>query len=267
MSKQTYELAGQAHTKKDEEVPFSEVVRTQKELNGNVSMLLKIFKVGKNWQHEDRMRETMLNNSLALCPMYLLFKDHKGWDIKKGPVPPTRPVASGNRGMNIHLSEIVSEILEPVADSYKGSHEVISTEDLIAQLLKVDKSLEGWSKLNWWEGVEYENYVTCGKCPGSVLYKYDETNPELCNCEQVVRGSLRGEVETGPLKLTTENEYTTDSTDGDTTSLITGKLQQVQISGEQEYLEDSIDGNTTSTITRKLQQVQIRGNMKASEAP
>jgi hypothetical protein len=72
-----------------------------RKVNGHVSMLLKVFKVGKNWNHQDRLRETMINNSLAVCPLYLLFKDHKGWNWGKG-APPTRPVASGNRGMNLH---------------------------------------------------------------------------------------------------------------------------------------------------------------------
>ena len=144
MSLATYEKAGQAHTSKDEVVEFSEIKSTQVELNGHVSMLIKTFKIGEGWDHVERMRETMINNSLAVCPLYLLFKDHKGWDQSKGPVPPTRPVASGNRGMNLHLSEILSEILEPVADRVENSCEVISTEDMVARMLVKDKSLVGW---------------------------------------------------------------------------------------------------------------------------
>ena len=42
-------------------------------------------------------------------------------------------MGSGNRGMNMHLSEILSEILEPIADEAKNTCEVISTEDMVAR--------------------------------------------------------------------------------------------------------------------------------------
>ena len=182
MSVPTYELAGSAHTKKDEEVSPSVVRSTQTELNGNVSMLIKVFKIGAEWGHSDRMRETMLNNSLSLCPLYLLYKDHKGWTWEKGPVPPTRPVASGNRGMNMHLSEILSDILEPVADGVADTCEVISTEDMVARLLRVDKSLENWTEVEWLRGVVYDGFEACLVCKGEEEYILDVNNPEVCKC-------------------------------------------------------------------------------------
>ena len=73
----------------------------------------------------------MLSKSLEACPLWLLFKDHKLWESSKGTAPPTRPVMGGNSGMNTHLSEILSWLLEPLATSMLGkSSEVISGEDL-----------------------------------------------------------------------------------------------------------------------------------------
>ena len=72
MSLATYELAGEAHTKKDEVMTLSKVKSTQTELNGHVSMLMKVFKIGAKWGHTERFRETMLTNSLSVCPLYLL---------------------------------------------------------------------------------------------------------------------------------------------------------------------------------------------------
>ena len=161
---------------------FSEIKSTQVELNGHVSMLIKTFKIGEGWDHVERMRETMINNSQAVCPLYLLFKDHKGWDQSKGPVPPTRPVASGNRGMNLHLSEILSEILEPVADRVENSCEVISTEDIVARMLVKDKSLVGWHERSWMRNVVREGFSACMECRGSEDYEFDKNNPELCKC-------------------------------------------------------------------------------------
>ena len=100
MSYENYVKAGGKHTGKDEEVGMNEIVRTQSELNGNMSMLLKFCKTGHLWKHQDRVRSTMINQSLSLCPMYLTYKDHKGWTGEDGSPPPTRPIAGGNTGMN-----------------------------------------------------------------------------------------------------------------------------------------------------------------------
>ena len=93
-------------------------------------MIIKIFGLGKNWSQENGMRESMLSEALKVCPLWLLFKCHKGWSQESGKVPPTRPVAGGNQGMNFPLSEIISWLLEPLASSMEGSSEVISGEDL-----------------------------------------------------------------------------------------------------------------------------------------
>ena len=82
----------------------------------------------------DIIRETMMGEGLTVCPLTLLFKDHKGWNSDMGTIPPTRPVVGGNIGMNLHLSEIVSDVLDPVIENYEGGCEIISTEDLIANL-------------------------------------------------------------------------------------------------------------------------------------
>ena len=106
MSMDNYLRAGEVHTKKDIEVDMNTIVTTQTELNGNVSMMIKFFKIGHLWNHSDRVRSTMINKSLSLCPMYLTYKDHKGWTGEDGSPPPTRPIAGGNTGMNLHISEI-----------------------------------------------------------------------------------------------------------------------------------------------------------------
>ena len=90
MSMNTYIKAGMVHIKNDEEVGIEERRADQKVVNGAVSMLLKIFRVGKECGHEGRWPESMISNSLEACPLWLLFKDHKSW--VRGVLPPTRPV-------------------------------------------------------------------------------------------------------------------------------------------------------------------------------
>ena len=65
--------------------------------------------------------------------MYLLDKDHKS--RKEGQkLPATRPVVSGYRGMGLSLSNIVSDIVENIANVRDNPLEVISTEDLLSRV-------------------------------------------------------------------------------------------------------------------------------------
>ena len=140
MSFTTYVKAGMTHVNGDEEISLDGLKKNQKKINGHISMIIKIFGLGKNWSQENRMRESMLSEALKVCPLWLLFKCHKGWSKESGKVPPTRPVAGGNQGMNFPLSEVISWLLEPLASSMEGSSEVISGEDLrsIIDQLNID---------------------------------------------------------------------------------------------------------------------------------
>ena len=108
MSRSNYLKAVEKHKNKDDKVDLSVTKKAQNELNGNVSMMIKFCKIGNDWKHGDRIRTSMMGQSLNLCPMYLTFKDHKGWTGDDNSPPPTRPIPGGNAGMNIHISEILS---------------------------------------------------------------------------------------------------------------------------------------------------------------
>ena len=182
MTLDTYTVAGMKHTSKDTEVNLGMVKENQSKLNGHVSMWIKVFRIGKSWRHEDRIRETMLNNSLAVCPLYLLFKDHKGWFWQMGGAPPTRPVASGNAGMNLHLSEMISKLLEPIANNFDGGLETISGEDMLSKIDQLNDKNKDWQKTKngGGEGSQQEEQI----CPG-VDYAGgcgSDTPPPLCTC-------------------------------------------------------------------------------------
>ena len=141
MSMRTYIKAGEVHIGDDDEIGVGELRSNQRRLNAHVSMLLKVCGAGKDNSHSSRWRESMLNNSLETCPLWLLFKCHKGWNSSKGTPPPTRPVAGGNQGMNLPLSTVISWALEPLADSLmKSSSEVISNEDMKSRFDKLNKN-------------------------------------------------------------------------------------------------------------------------------
>ena len=185
MSRRAYMEAGMVHTRNDKEVGWEEVRDSQKELNGHTSMLIKSFRIGGYWKHGDRVRETMMGEGQAVCPLSLLYKDHKGWDASKGPTPPTRPVAGGHIGINMHISEIVSDLLDPVVAVYRGGREIISTEDLLARVVLMNELQEGWSCRSFWRNLTCEEYRSCMVCDGEDEYCWDDDAPELCRCEEM----------------------------------------------------------------------------------
>ena len=124
------------------------------------AMLLKIFRTGEYWSNNvERARETMLGEGLSVCPITLLFKDHKGWDNTKKTVPPTRQVAGGHVGLNMNLSEVVSDIIEPMVGTMEGGFEVISNEDMIAKLEGVNYHMRDWTTSHAWEGVREGKHI------------------------------------------------------------------------------------------------------------
>ena len=139
MSQEEYLEAGMKHVAKDEEVGLEFMMKNQKRLNGHMSMILKTFNVGAAWNHQAIIRATKLTHSLSVAPLYLLYKDHKGWTVETGGVPPTRPVASAGGGQDDHLSETVSQILEPVANSAAGGMETASTQDFTSKIVELNK--------------------------------------------------------------------------------------------------------------------------------
>ena len=185
MSRRAYEAAGMVHVKNDVKVGWAELREAQTRLNGHVAMMAKIFRMGKSWDHYDRIRETIINEGLSVCPLSLLFKDHKGWSKDSGKVPPTRQVAGGHMGMNLHLSEIISDILEPVVETLPGGEEVISSEDLQANFEEVNKNFMGWHPYQWWEKIEDEEYEVCKECRSMEEYEYIRDKPEVCKCEEL----------------------------------------------------------------------------------
>ena len=184
MSGETYKEAGMMHTTRDVQVGWREVRDSQRELNGHVSMLIKIFKIGSYWKHEMRIRETMMGEGQAVCPLSLLYKDHKGWSPEMGTIPPTRPVAGGHLGINMHISEIVSDILDPIIGEHVGGREILSTEDMIARIEILNELHRGWSRVSYWRNMVLGEYRSCMECDGTDLYEWDDEDLELCVCDE-----------------------------------------------------------------------------------
>ena len=82
--------------------------------------------------------------------------------------------------MNLHLSEVVSDLVEPLVDRYIGGRECISTEDMLARFNGMNKGNKGWTSWSWYEGQVCEEYMGCGTCVGDWRSEFDMSEPELC---------------------------------------------------------------------------------------
>ena len=54
--------------------------------------------------------------------------------------PPSRPVIAGNVGLNCHLSEIISKIVEPITLTSEG-FDIESTQNMLHIISKFNKEL------------------------------------------------------------------------------------------------------------------------------
>ena len=132
LSREQYLASGHTHTNQDEEIGWSEVKSLQGQVNSATWWLTKIFNISKE-KDDERMMRNLQNHSVEVADMYLLFKDHKMWCQDSNKPVPSRPVVSGNQTYNVHLSELLSEVLEPVAKEMNGA-EIASTEDALHKL-------------------------------------------------------------------------------------------------------------------------------------
>ena len=135
-----YLAAGEAHTSKDIEISWDQVKYLQSQTNSHMWWLSRIVKYCKDGD-EDRMNKNISSSSVEVPEMVILIKDHKHWTPEKGGVIPSRPVVSGSRGINTHLSEWLSEILEPIANNMR-SGEVASTEEALSRFDNLNKEID-----------------------------------------------------------------------------------------------------------------------------
>jgi hypothetical protein len=95
--------------------------------------------MGDAHNHMGRIRSLKITFSLSVAPLYLLFKDHKGWTLETGKAPPSRPVVSAGSCQNDHLSEIILNVLEPIVKTWKGGLELESTGDMLAKINEINE--------------------------------------------------------------------------------------------------------------------------------
>ena len=96
-----------------------------------------------DWNHEERHRGTCINKDAAVGPMYLLVKDHKPTNREN--LHPSRPLCLAKKSPNGVLSDLLSDLLDKISDSYNSEFECDSTEDMMRAITDSNKSI-GTSK-------------------------------------------------------------------------------------------------------------------------
>ena len=122
---------GRENRGKDKKISREEMKSREKTLNEHTEMWVRMTRAGENHGHESRVRKSRTSNSNNTASLYYMYKDHKR-EIK------FRDVASGSTSNTLGLSNVISELIEAVAGSARENYEVISSEDMIANIEKVN---------------------------------------------------------------------------------------------------------------------------------
>ena len=135
-----YIQSGEVHTRKDEKITWKDVKYLQGQVNSHVWWISHILGNALKTDQK-RMLRNIQPTTMEIPEMVLLFKDHKGWSETSGKPVPSRPVVSGSRGINSHLSELLAEVMEPLTVNGIGV-EITSTEEALCKVTEVNNLVQ-----------------------------------------------------------------------------------------------------------------------------
>ena len=131
MTPEIYHQLMEPHITGDTIHTRDEVDQAEKQFNGAAAQILKVFKVGEDWRHEDRHKSaySVRHNMVPRLSQQVI--DHK--ETLK-----TRPVcrARADQAPDGPLAALVGDILDPfIREADRGNRtEVISTEELCHEI-------------------------------------------------------------------------------------------------------------------------------------
>ena len=128
----------QPHIDCGSEVDFEFVEDTEGDLNARAVSWARIIGLGTRWHQEDRVKQAMISTSSSAPFLYGVPKDHKVSD-DPNEEPPLRPVCGANCGPGMRLSNLLSEVINPMVEEFCDAHWCDSTEDLEARLIEINE--------------------------------------------------------------------------------------------------------------------------------
>ena len=181
MNHEQYLEAGKVHTDKDLLIAWDDVRYLKNQVNSHMWWLAKIWSYSKHTD-PDRMLNNLTVSGLDLPEMSLLTKDHKAWSWDSEKPVPTRPIMSGNSCINTHLSELISEVVEPLVLECGGS-EVQSSEEVLAQLDQINEHVRVEGKPP--DNNYLEKFRNFKSTQDWTSFNKDDTNIETASCQLV----------------------------------------------------------------------------------
>ena len=145
-SPENYEKAILKHTEKDIEIKDEgKIKQIENRMNQHMRQFNKMFQVGKNNEHEQRVVAATISSNTPAPPMYGLRKDHKPTESEvEG--PPVRPVCGANEAPNSRLSNFLSRILNDYCNVAEIKTECKSGEEMKAAFEKYNNEEEDNNK-------------------------------------------------------------------------------------------------------------------------
>ena len=131
-----YVQMAEPHISKDKVVTEEQVTAIERLMNGHSYQLCRIFGVCTAWDNGKRVKSAMTNKSLPPPCLKVSHKDHKV--AKPGQPAPSRPICSASLSPYGQTSNLVSMVLNQLADSYDEGTECKSTKEMIAGMDKVN---------------------------------------------------------------------------------------------------------------------------------
>ena len=135
-SADNYRQLAEAHINHDEIVTEETKNRFERLINSHTTIWLRILNAGKDENHKDRIKSSMMSKNGPAAPIAFPRKDHKIYDSEIIG-PPGRPLCGGDVSYNKRLSHLASIML---AEIYKDEETVCSsTEDLVSEVDRVNR--------------------------------------------------------------------------------------------------------------------------------
>jgi hypothetical protein len=138
LSMDSYIQSAQPHIANDDVVCEAEMHRIEKTLEGHTFQAAKLLGLCRSTGNSKRLSGALLNTNTKPPSLYLVMKDHK--PIQEGQNTPGRPICGATSCHNGQLSNILSIIVNAIADHYDTGTESDSTEDMIASINKFNNN-------------------------------------------------------------------------------------------------------------------------------
>ena len=130
---ENYAEAVKVHTEGDKEVSWKEVRKIEENNNKHLKHFNKIFSVGSNHNHEDRIAQASTSTNCEPPPLYVLRKTHKRVEPGQEETgPPCRPVCGAKESPNAMFSHMLSDIINNYCDVNGIDTECKSSEEMRA---------------------------------------------------------------------------------------------------------------------------------------